>query len=182
MTGRRDVSFMIQHHTFTPPRRPAFAFKAFAIVIAMGVMLANVQVARAQTKPTFGVFAYSVFPGSTDPCSIQYVASELPNARYSNPRNGYTLVSTVSGQAAADAEIQRFSMFFDDEPDGVVKLAPCGLLTSILPRVTTPRTTLPPRRTTTTRRRVRTTTRPRTATTTGRSGTGGVGPGTTVVI
>ena len=116
-------SMILRHHLSSSLRRsPIAVLRLLAVSIASAVMAVFSPVAFAQAKPTFGIFAYSVFPGSTDPCAIQYVAAELPNARYGNPKNGYTLVTTASGRAEADAAIQRFSMFFDDEPDGVLKL------------------------------------------------------------
>ena len=74
----------------------------------------------------WGVWAYRTRPpwSWSDACGIQYVASTMTSRYVSDPN--YRLVRTRPGQRDADLDIQEFSAFHKDQPDGVVKLSPCN--------------------------------------------------------
>ena len=74
----------------------------------------------------WGVWAYQLGADGVawNPCDIQYVAARRP-ARYDSAPN-YRLVRDADTRADADRFVSLFSRFFDDQPDFVVKLAPCN--------------------------------------------------------
>ncbi len=74
----------------------------------------------------WGVWAYLNLPpwSWNDPCAVQYVASPLAGSRYDdNPL--YRRVRVRATQYEADVDIKTFSLFFMDQPDGVVKFRSC---------------------------------------------------------
>lgn len=74
----------------------------------------------------WGVWAYQLGADGVawNPCDIQYVAARRP-ARYDSAPN-YRLVRDADTRASADQFVSLFSRFFDDQPDFVVKMAPCN--------------------------------------------------------
>ena len=74
----------------------------------------------------WGVWAYLNLPpwDWRDPCAVQYLARTLAGNRYDdNPL--YRRVRTRATQYEADLDINQFSLFFMDQPDGVVKFRSC---------------------------------------------------------
>jgi hypothetical protein len=75
---------------------------------------------------SWGVWAYRASGSNwADPCSIQYVASPIGNARYAGNPSMYILVRMRETQRDADLDINAFSRFFQNQPDGIVKLTAC---------------------------------------------------------
>jgi len=86
--------------------------------------------------PEWGVWAYLTLPPWSwdDPCAVQYLARTVPGNRYDdNPL--YRRVRTRATQYEADVDIKQFSLFFMDQPDGVVKFRSCDPEKTILPEV-----------------------------------------------
>lgn len=74
----------------------------------------------------WGVWAYRSYGSNwADPCSIAYVASPVSNPRYAGNPGSYVLVRTRDTQRDADLDINAFSFFFQNQPDGVVKMVAC---------------------------------------------------------
>jgi hypothetical protein len=72
----------------------------------------------------FGVWAFAAGGDLSDPCAIQYVTTQLAGNRYdANP--AYTLVRTRATAVEAAADLDHFSRYGRDQPDGVVKLETC---------------------------------------------------------
>jgi hypothetical protein len=83
----------------------------------------------------FGVWAYVIGANAgnfNDPCQIQYVALAIAGNRYDGNPN-YRRVRARSTMEDASNDVTFFSMFMQDQPDGVVKLRPCSPATVLLP-------------------------------------------------
>lgn len=92
----------------------------------------NQDVQEVQAQETeYGVYAYLINPSPPywpseygwHPCYIQYVRQERPNRFDDDAR--YVMVRVTNSESAASNYISLFSMYHDDEPDGVVKLVSC---------------------------------------------------------
>jgi len=81
---------------------------------------------------SWGVWAYRIGAdvGAWTSCDIQYVAARRP-ARYDDAPN-YRLVRNTETRAAADQYVSLFSRYHDDQPDFVVKMAPCNPHTTVV--------------------------------------------------
>ena len=83
----------------------------------------------------FGVWAYVIGANAGnfgDPCQIQYVAVAIPGNRYdANPN--YRRVRARFSMEDASNDITFFSVFMQDQPDGVVKFRSCSPATTLLP-------------------------------------------------
>lgn len=113
-----------------PMRRTVLAALVVAGIVAAFEWSAYGSTTLAKTPPTYGVWAYRIGPGDWSPCNISYVGSLRPS-RY-DANSNYRLVRIVNSKVAVDAAISQFSKFHQDQPDQVVKLAPCNPATAVV--------------------------------------------------
>ena len=82
----------------------------------------------------FGVWAYVIGVNAGkfgDPCQIQYVAFAIPGNRFDSDPNYRRVRARFTMKDASD-DVTFFSVFMQDQPDGVVKLRPCSAATTLL--------------------------------------------------
>lgn len=78
----------------------------------------------AADEPGWGVWASASGGRWSDPCAILYNAARLAGNRY-DTSPVYRRVRTRKTQSEADLDIDHFGRFHRNQPDGVVKMAPC---------------------------------------------------------
>ncbi len=95
------------------------------LLLMLAALIALPCLCAAQGTAPWGVWANRMNPGLpwTDPCNIQYVISPSPGRYDRQP--AYVRVRDAASRNDADQFQRLFSQFFDDQPDNVVKLAPC---------------------------------------------------------
>ena len=84
--------------------------------------------------PMFAVWAYVIGVNAGkfgDPCQIQYVAFAIPGNRFDSDPNYRRVRARFTMKDASD-DVTFFSVFMQDQPDGVVKLRPCSAATTLL--------------------------------------------------
>ncbi len=116
--------------TAPPIHRAAGSPLVNAGVVIMLLWSACCASASTQVQTSYGVWAYRIGPGDWLPCNIQYVGSARPSRYDHNPN--YRLVRTERSKGAVDAAISQFSKYHSDQPDQVVKLAPCNPATVLV--------------------------------------------------